>query len=314
MRIGVIVDPACDLPYDFIRQQGIHILPVTFTIDGKTIVDTHDPKTTQAFLDSGLAKRGHSADTQPLSVEQIRQLFLKEIVTQYDFAVVQTITRERSQIFDNAEQAMTRILTEYRPARAAAGREGSFSMRVIDSGTFFAGQGLLAAHSCHLIRQGVGKSELRQQLSDFTQHIYGCMIPRDLAYVRERGRKRGDRSVPALAAFLSKTVKICPLLWGSRHDGRPVSKASSFEDACRQMFDYAIRRVRAGLLGPYLCLSYGIDEQDFLKLPGRAELYKLCEQKGITVLASRGGITSTIHVGLGSIGLALTAPPHDFND
>ena len=90
MRIGVIVDSACDLPHDFIKQHGIHILPVTFSIEGQTVVDDHSPEKTRAFHASGMAARGHSADTQPFSTEQIRELFLKEIVTQYDFALVQT--------------------------------------------------------------------------------------------------------------------------------------------------------------------------------------------------------------------------------
>lgn len=312
MRIGVIVDSACDLPHDFIRQHGIHILPVTIRLDGKTLVDDHDPLKAEAFHASGMAQRGHTADTQAFSSEQIRQLFLEQIVTRYDFAVVQTITRTRSQIHANAEQAMSRILTEYRPLRAAAGREGPFSMRVIDSGTFFAGQGLLAAHTQHLIEKGVGKSELRNLLSDFTAHIHGCLVPRDLTYVRERGRQRGDRSVPALAAFLSRTLKITPVVWGSRHEGRPVARARSFEDAARQMFAYGVRRVLAGLLSPYVCISYGVSEEEFERLPGLAELRQACEQRKVTLLACRAGITSTIHIGPGSIGLALAAPPHVF--
>lgn len=313
MRIGVIVDSACDLPHEFIQQHGIHILPVTFSLDGQTVIDDHDPLKARAFHDSGMAARGHSADTQAFSAEQIRQLFLREIVTQYDFALVQTITRARSQIYANAEQAMSRILTEYRPLRAAAGREGPFSMRVIDSGTFFAGQGLLAAHTRHLIAQGVGKSELRNQLSEFTQHIHGCLVPRDIAYLRERARKRGDKSVPALAAFLSKALKITPLFWGNRHEGRPVAKTRSFEDATRLMFDYGVRRVLAGLLSPYVCISYGMSDAEFEQLPGLAELRRACEQRKVTLLATRAGITSTIHMGPGCIGLALAAPPHVFS-
>lgn len=313
MRIGVIVDSACDLPHDFIKQHGIHILPVSFSIDGQTVIDDHSPEKTRAFHASGMAARGHSADTQAFSSEQIRELFLKEIVTQYDFALVQTITRARSQIYANAEQAMSRILTEYRPLRAAAGREGPFSMRVIDSGTFFAGQGLLAAHTQHLIEKGVGKADLRNQLSDFTNHIHGCLVPRDLGYVRERGRQRGDKSVPALAAFLSKALKITPLVWGNRHEGKPVAKARSFEDATRLMFDYAVRRVLAGLLSPYVCISYGMSDAEFEQLPGLADLRRACDQRRVTLLATRAGITSTIHIGPGCIGLALAAPPHTFN-
>ena len=312
MRVGLIVDSACDLPHDFVKENNIYILPVTITIDGHTIVDDHDPDTTREFQQSGLMEKGHTAETQAFTEEQIRDLFLEEIVTQYDFAFLETIARSRSQIFDNAEAAMNRIMRDYRPKRHAAGRKGAFSMRVVDSGTMFGGQGVLAAHTVHLINQGIGKAELRTRVNQMRDNIYGCLVPKDLYYIRARGRQRGDKTLPWLSTFLAKTLGIFPVIWGRGSEGGAVAKERSFEAAIDTMFSYGVKRVREGLLSPYVCVSYGIPDEEFEQLPGVARLREACEQNNVTLLCCRGGITSGIYVGPESIGLALAAPSHEF--
>jgi len=314
MRVGLVIDSACDLPHSFITENNIYILPITVRVDGQTFVDDHDPEKTRAFYESGLLSKGHAAETEAYSVEQIRELFLNEIVTEYDFAFLETVAKSRSLIYQNAWEAMYGIMAEYRERRRAAGRSGSFSMRVVDSGTFFAGQGLLAAHTIELIKQGIPKSELRHRVETFTENIFGCVIPRDLYYIRERGRRRGDNSVSGLVAFLGKALNITPLIWGRGVEGEPVAKTRSFDAAVEQMFEYASARVAKGLLSPYVCVSAGMPEEEIERLPGLDLLRMSCREHGVELLVSPMGITSSIYVGPGSIMLALAAEPHEFGD
>src|SRR3546814_1362677 len=83
MRIGLVVDSACDLPKDFIERHSIEILPIAVRIDGTTQVDYRDQAATLAFLDSHIAERGVNAETIPYTVEQIRDLFLQKLVIDY---------------------------------------------------------------------------------------------------------------------------------------------------------------------------------------------------------------------------------------
>ena len=316
MRVGLIVDSACELPYSFIKENNIFILPVTVKVDGHTFVDDHDPETTRRFYNSGSMELGHQATTEAYSVDQIYNLFMDKIVNQYDFAFLETIAEDRSDIYKNAIAAMHRIIASYRPHRQAAGLSGKFSMRVVNSNTFFSGQGMLAAHTVHLINQGIGKNQLREEVSNFTKHIYGCAIPRDLEYIRQRGRQRGDKSVSALQAFLAKHLKITPLLWGagSGKGGGPVFRGRSFEAAVERMIDYACARIRHGLLSPYVVFSAGMEEHEIYQLPGFDRLVQTCKEHGVTLLASPANITSNIYVGPGGAGLALAAEPHRFQD
>src|SRR3546814_18242360 len=84
MRIGLVVDSACDLPKDFIERHSIEILPIAVRIDGTTQVDYRDQAATLAFLDSHIAERGVNAQTIPYTLAQIRHLFLTQLVIAYD--------------------------------------------------------------------------------------------------------------------------------------------------------------------------------------------------------------------------------------
>ena len=136
MRFGVVVDSACDLPVDFFVRHRIVVLPISVHIDDDVLIDNRDPEVAQRFLSEGLGARGHAAETVPLSVEQIRELFLGRLVIDYDCVFCLTITSTRSPIHANASQASFSILKDYRPVRRQAGVDGPFLMRVIDTGTF----------------------------------------------------------------------------------------------------------------------------------------------------------------------------------
>ncbi len=314
MRVGLIVDSACDLPYEFSRKHDLFILPVTAVFDGQTYIDEHDPVRTQEFYQSGLLQKGHHAETQAFSPEQIHDLFMEEIVTQFDVAICETVTRSRSLIFQNATEAMNSVMSHYHEARKAAGRDGKFSMRVIDSKQIFAGQGLLAAHTLRLIDQKLSKNALRNEVETFTDRIYTCVIPRDLHYIRERARKRGDKSVSALVAFLGKALNITPVIFGQGAEGQPAAKTRSFDMAAEKVMNYAAGRVEAGLLTPYVSLSCGLTWTEIEDLPGLNRLRDACEKNGVELLLSQMGITSSIYLGPGSLCLALAAEPHEFGD
>lgn len=314
MRVGLIVDSACDLPFEFSRKNNISILPVTARIDGQTYIDDHDPAKTMDFYESGLLQKGHHAETEAYSAQQIHDLFLSEIVTRYDVAFCETVARSRSLIFQNATEAMNSVMAHYGDARKAAGLEGKFSMRVIDSKQIFAGQGLLAAHTLRLIEQRLPKNALRQQVESFTDQIYTCVIPRDLHYIRERARRRGDKSVSAVVAFLGKALNITPVLFGSGPEGKPVAKTRSFEAAVEKVMNYAVSRVEAGLLTPYVCLSCGLSWEEIEALPGLDRLRQACDTNNVELLLSQMGITSSIYIGPGSLCLSLGAEDHEFSD
>lgn len=307
MRIGIVVDSACDLPAEFLRQHDITVLPIGVHLDGETLLDDRDAEVRQRFLDENLGARGHAAETEPYSAEQIRDLFLGRLVLDYDCVFCLTLAATRSTIHANASRASFAILKDYRPIRQDADVPGPFLMRVIDTGNLFAAQGVSAVEAVRLRAAGHGPGPMRERLEWIARHTYGYMLPRDLYYLRARAQKKGDRSVGWFSAALGTALDIKPLLRGHRGETAPVAKVRGFEHGAETMFRHAGQRVRAGLLTPTLCVSYGGDPAALATLPGYAELRETCAECEVELYESPMSVTGMIHVGTGAVSLGFAA-------
>src|SRR4249919_1041454 len=310
MRIGLVVDSACDLPGDYLRKNDFTILPITVRIGDEIREDQRDEKVTLDFQRSHIAEQGAGAETMPFSVEQITDLFLKRLVIDYDYVFCMTITRTRSPIFDNAMQASFAILNDYRPIRAAAGNDTPFSLRVIDTQNLFSAEGILPVEAVRLRAAGEGPPKIRARLEHLAMHTHGYLVPRDLYYIRNRARKKGDRSVSLLSAALGTALDIKPVLHANRGETGPVAKIKGFEPAAQKVFEFSARRVAAGLLTPTLCLCYGGELEEMRALPGYTQLREACAAYNVDVLESVMSLTGMVNVGKGAVVVGFAAEPH----
>jgi DegV family protein with EDD domain len=312
MRIGLVVDSACDLPNDFIERHRIDILPITVRIDAAMQVDYRDQAATLAFLNAHIAERGASAETIPFTVEQIRDLFLRRLVIDYDYVFCMTITRTRSPIFDNAQQASYAILNEYRAIRSAAGNNTPFALRVIDTQNLFSAEAILPVEAARLRDAGEEPAKIRTRLEQLASHTYGYLVPRDLYYIRNRARTKGDRSVSLFSAALGTALDIKPVLRAYRGDTGPVAKVKGYEAAAQQVFEFSARRVAAGLLTPTVALCYGGELDEMRALPGYGALRDACATHNIEVFESVMSLTGMVNVGKGAVVVGFAAEPHEF--
>jgi DegV family protein with EDD domain len=312
MRIGLVVDSACDLPGDYLRRNGFTILPISVRIGDEVREDQRDEKSTLEFLHSHVSEHGAGAETMPFTVEQITELFLRKLVIDYDYVFCMTITRTRSPIYDNALQASYAILNDYRPIRAQAGHDTPFALRVIDTQTLFAAQGITAVEAVRLIAAGEGAPKIRARLENLALHTYGYMIPRDLHYLRARARTKGDRSVGLVSAMLGTALDIKPVLRGYRGETAPIGKVKGFENGAQRLFAHTADRVRKGLMTPTVCLSYGGDLEEMRALPGYDDLRVTCQSYNVEMFESVMSLTGMVNVGKGALVVGFASEPHAF--
>jgi DegV family protein with EDD domain len=312
MRIGIVVDSACDLPAEVYAREQFTLLPITVRIGEAVLADHRNEQATLEFLHTHVAEHGHEAETMPYTVEQIRDLFLRKLVIDYDYVFCLTIARSRSPIFDHATQASFAILNDYRAARTTAGHTTPFALRVIDTQNLFAAQGVLAIEAARLRAAGEGPPKLRARLEYLALHLHGYMVPRDLYYIRARARKKGDRSVSLLSAALGSALDIKPILHCNRGETGPVAKPRGFEHAVQVLFDNTSARIRAGLLTPTVCLSYGGELDELRALPGYAALRATCTEHNIECHESVMSLTGMVNVGKGALVVGFAAEPHAF--
>ncbi|WP_368565408.1 DegV family protein [Pseudoxanthomonas sp. UTMC 1351] len=312
MRIGIVVDSACDLPQQFLQENNIIVLPITVRIGEAVLADHRDEEATLGFLHAHVAERGHEAETTPYTVNQIRDLFLGRLVIDYDHVFCMTITKTRSPIYDNAMQASFAILNDYKPVRQAAGHNSPFALRVIDTQNLFAAQGITAVEAVRMRAAGATVQQIRVRLEELATHTHGYMIPRDLYYLRARARTKGDRSVGLLSAALGSALDIKPVLHGFNGNTEPVAKIKGFDNAVEQLFKFSGNRVMSGLMTPTVCLSYGGELAELRALPGYQRLRDICTNNNVEVYESVMSLTGMVNVGKGAVVVGFASEPHTF--
>lgn len=204
MRIGIVVDSACDLPREFLDQHGVLIMPITLRIGDALIEDRRHPEETQAFYARHLDRKSEDfAESIPYSVAQIERLFLERLVLDYDYVFCLTITSTRSPIFDHAMQASRAILTKYKAIRRDAGMEERFGLAVFSTRNLFTGQAVPVAEAVRLIRLGGLPSEIGARLKQLIDETHTYLVPADLFHIYKRASKR---AIPAWAGVPTRWV------------------------------------------------------------------------------------------------------------
>jgi DegV family protein with EDD domain len=311
MRIGLVVDSACDLPLEYLQKHELTLLPITVRIGDAVLADQRNQEATLQFLENKSDELMAQADTQPFTVQQVQDLFLRKLVIDYDYVFCMTITKTRSPIFENTQQASFAILNDYKGPRTAAGITTPFSLRVIDTQSVFAGQAIAAVEAVRLRDAQEGAPKMRARIEQVALNTQAYMVPRDLNYLRARTRHRGDRSVSLLSATLGSALDIKPVLHCNRGETGPVAKVKGFDNAAEKLFTFAARRVRDGkLLTPTLAMSFGGPLEEMRRLPGYAELIETCKAHRVEVFESLMSLTGMCNVGKGSLtlGFASEAP------
>jgi DegV family protein with EDD domain len=313
MRIGIVADSAVDLPADFIERENITILPVTVQIGQAVLADVRNEQATLNFLTGETAARAFEAETTPFTVQQVHDLFLGKLVLDYDYVFCITTTRTRSGIYDNAMQASYTILNGYKAVRAASGNNTPFALRVVDSQNVFAGAGIPVIEAARLRAAGEAPPKIRARIENLNADTHAYMVPPDLHYLRNRIKKRGDKSVSFLSATLGTALDIKPILHCNKGETGPVAKVKGFNAACEKLFDFAARRVAAGLLTPTMSLSFGGELEEMRALAGYERLRAACAEHNIELLESFMGLSGLVNVGKGALVVAFAAPPHKFD-
>lgn len=312
MRIGIVVDAACDLPPSFIERHKIVILPITVRIGNAVFPDQGDREASLNFLEAQVAERAAEAETLPYSVAQIRDLFLHKLVIDYDHVFCLTIAKSRSPIYANAMEASFGILNDYKAARQAAGLTAPFTMRVIDTQNVFIGQAILAYEAVRLRDAGENVGRMRTRLEVLAESLHGYLLPRDLYYLRTRTRAKGDRSVGRLGAMLGSALDVKPLILAWRGTSGPVAKLRGFGPGAQRLFRFTADRVRAGLHVPVVALGYGGHLDEMRQLPGYTELIQVCQTAGVEVLETVMSLTGMINVGKGCLEVGFAADKQAF--
>jgi len=310
VRLGILVDAACDLPLAFIARNPIRVVPIPIRIGDREVVDVRDEDTTGKFFEHILAAGVTDAMVHPYAVEQLEALFLERLVIDFDYVICLGIASQRSPIFETMQKFAFQILTKYKPLRQAAGVSGPFAMRVFDSGNMFAAQGVQVLELARLIRADTPVTRINQRMEEVIAQTYGYMVPSDLDYLHARTRR--DKGVGFIGHALGNALDMKPIVRCFRGETGPVAKVRHFAAAAERVFANVTREIESGLLAPFVNLSYGGDWAAIARLRGFATLAGAASKHGVEVCWSRLSMSAGVDIGPGALTVGIVAQPHAF--
>jgi DegV family protein with EDD domain len=304
VRIGIVIDSACDLPRNFIEQHGLEIMPINLKIGDEIFIDERDPAQTIAFYQRYSGAKELDAQTQPFSVEQITNLFLDKLVLSYDRVLVVCIASSRSLIYENATKASFAILSGYKARRDKAGQDGVFQMRVLDSKTFFTGEAVLVHEALRLLeKEQMSFDKLRPAVEELSKHVHAYLVPDDLSFVYHRARARGDRSVSWLQMKVGGMLEVKPILKAYRGDTFPLEKHIGYEKALDRLFEITMGDIKKGLRTKLVAMSFAGNPEVIRGMKNYQAFVKHCERSGVETMLSVMSTTAGINVGPGAFAL-----------
>lgn len=304
MRVGVVIDSACDLPAEYLKEQNIEVLPVNLQLGKEKSLDVRDPFATIDFYSRYAAKRQH-AETNPPTTEQIVAMLSDCSANHFDRLLVITISSTRSKIFEQVSNAQLPLLNKVRQKRKQEQIKGSFFLRVHDSKTLFTGQAVLVHEMVRLLQdESLDFDELCRQADLLSDRIHAYLIPRDLYYVRKRASQKGEKSVSWLRYTAGTLLDVKPIIRAHQGNTETVTTARGFDKAIEKLVEITTEAIDKGLKANTIALSYAGNPQEISSHPQIRAFSEYALSKGIKVMTSVMSTTAGVHVGPGALSLA----------
>lgn len=199
-KFTLSTDSTCDLYHDFIVENDIKHVSLTFTVEQKdgTMEDRLDNFTQyQQYVDFyNELRAGAFSRTSMLNYESHYNHFLKMAKEGAEDVVHFTISSGLSPTKDVAAKAAAEIKKDF----------PKFNVYVVDPLTATVGQGALVRIALKCRNEGMGAKETHELCTSLRLHIQHFIVADDLSYLKRGGR------VSAAAAMFGGMLGIKPII------------------------------------------------------------------------------------------------------
>ena len=281
METIIVTDSCCDLPYTYIEENHIEMIPMTITMNQKDEKDhLAQTKNYEAFYDSIL--QGAMPKTSQINAYEFKEVFM-------DY-----LKEEKNVLYIGFSSALSGCVASAQMAAREINEENpnlKARVEVIDSKCASMGQGLLIYYAVEQLKQGKSLEQVIQYIEANKLKINHWFTVTDLNYLFRGGR------VSKTAATVGTLLQIKPIMHVD-DEGRliPVEKAKGRKKSLKIL----VEKVKENIINPQeqvVFISHGaaLEEAESVKKA-------IIEQCGVKdVWLNYIGATIGSHSGPGTI-------------
>lgn len=204
MSFTIFTDTSANLPTPMVNALGIHVIPLSYSIDGKTCESLDTESFDYAAYYDDL-KNGAKISTSQINPAIYTQ-YMEPVLKAGNDILLVSMSSGISGTYSSAVIAREQLLESY-PER---------SIRLVDSLGASLGEGLLVLQANRCKEQGMSLDETAEYLLNARHKIYQLFTVDDLMHLRKGGR------LSNAVALLGTLLNIKPILKGDEN-GKIVS-------------------------------------------------------------------------------------------
>ena len=176
----ILTDSSCDLPPELADELQLHIIPLTFTVGGKSYRNYLDERELSNQYFYGLLRQGQAAYTSAVNLESFRA-YMEPILSAGEDILFLSFSSALSATFQNSLTAASMLSQQY-PER---------KIHCVDTRCASLGQGLLAYLTAERRDEGASLDEATAFAEERSRHICHWFTVDDPRFL-----KRGGRAAP----------------------------------------------------------------------------------------------------------------------
>lgn len=306
MKTAIIVDSACSLPLSIREKYNVEFVPLSYSVNEDRFVDECSEENALAMFESGSFARKYEVNTQAPSPEDFEETIIKKIKEGYSRIIVQTVNRTQGDTYNNANAGVARA------KKQLDGRK-DIVLRVMDSRTVFAGQGLMAIETIRRLLRSKDEAAVRRTMDVISEKIHTFILPKEPLVALERSRERNETSVGWTQALIATKLGIHPIILNANDDSSAVTKIWGFNKAANELFDHVATRIEESIKCPIVTVNYCGPLDELKALPGYGALELAAKNKGVMLIPSVASIASGIYSSVGSLSIAIATDEHSWD-
>lgn len=278
----VSTDSTCDLKKDYVQENEIWFVPLTFTVekDGAMQDGLDDFSCLEEYVEFyNKLEKGAFSRTSMLNYDSHYQHFLKMAQAGVKETVHFTISSGLSPTVTVANKAASAVKELY----------PDFTVYAVDPLTATVGQGMLVQLAVKRRNEGYSAKDTYEYVMSLRQRIQHCIIPDSLNYLKKGGR------VSSVSAMVGTVLNIKPMLaFDTEGKLKVVEKCKGMKKAFQKVLD-TITLAPIDELGIVVVVHTNNEN-------GANELANLIEEKtGVKPRVTIMGPVIGSHVGPGSV-------------